>query len=96
MGNNQIMLLQFPLTYYFFASTWDTSQQEPDANKMYCVGCQEQIYPEHKELLVDSFLALRETDTEKISGVRTRLAALVNEGSAGRPGVLGATFFLTG
>ena len=24
MGNNQLMLLQFPRTYYFFATAWDT------------------------------------------------------------------------
>jgi hypothetical protein len=92
MGNNQIMLLQFPLTYYFFASTWDTANKNLTQQDV-LHGVSEQIYPEHKELLVDSFLALRETDTEKISGVRTRLAALVNEGSAGRAGVLARYMF---
>jgi len=92
MGNNQIMLLQLPLTHYFFASTWDSANKKKKQEDV-LLEASEQIYPEHKELLVDSFLALRETDPEKINLTRTRLAALVNEGNMGRPGAIGRYLF---
>jgi hypothetical protein len=92
MGNNQIMLLQFPLTYYFFASTWDAANKKRSEEDI-LLAASEQIYPEHKELLADSFLALRETDPDKIRATSARLAALVNEGNTGRPGVIGRYLF---
>jgi hypothetical protein len=92
MGNNQIMLLQFPLTYYFFASTWDAANKKRSEEDI-LLAASEQIYPEHKELLADSFLALRETDPDKIRATSARLAVLVNEGNTGRPGVIGRYLF---
>jgi hypothetical protein len=92
MGNNQVMLLQFPRTYYFFASTWDSSNKKRSEEDI-LLAASEQIYPEHKELLVESFLALRETDPDKIRATSARLAALVSAGNTGRPGVLGRYLF---
>lgn len=92
MGNNQVMLLQFPRTYYFFASTWDSASKKRSQEDI-LLAASEQIYPEHKKLLVDSFLALRETDPDKIRSTSARLAALVMAGNAGRPGVLGRYLF---
>jgi hypothetical protein len=92
MGNNQIMLLQLPLTYYFFASTWDSLNKKQTQEEI-LLRASEQIYPERKELLADSFLALRETDPDKVAATRARLAALVNEGKMGRPGVIGRHLF---
>jgi hypothetical protein len=92
MGNNQIMLLQLPLTYYFFASTWDSANKKRTQEEI-LLGASEQIYPERKELLVDSFLALRETDPDKIAATRSRLAVSLNEGNMGRPGVIGRHLF---
>ncbi len=92
MGNNQIMLLQFPLTYYFFASTWDIKARD-QKQKDVLLDASEQLYPEHKELLVESFLALRGSDAEKIEATRARLAELVSTGNLGRSGVIGRHLF---
>jgi hypothetical protein len=92
MGNNQIMLLQLPLTYYFSASTWDNANKKRTQEEI-LLAASEQIYPESKELLMDSFLALRETDPDKIAATRYRLALSLSEGNIGRPGVIGRHLF---
>jgi hypothetical protein len=52
-----------------------------------------QLYPDQKELIADSFLALRETDPEHIHSVLTRLETVLQEKTAGRPGALGRFLF---
>jgi hypothetical protein len=92
MGNNQTMLLQFPRTYFFFTSLWDSEykkHKEEDVLK----EVSEQIYPDQKELLVESFLALKQTDPEKINIAIAHLEKLVNAGDAGRPGAIGRYLF---
>ena len=65
MGNNQLMLLQFPRTYYFFATAWDKDyENRPEPDVMLDLAAQ--LYPDHKQLIADSFLALRETDSDRI------------------------------
>jgi Glycosyl hydrolase family 67 N-terminus len=92
MGNNQLVLLQFPRTFYFFATAWDTEyEKHPEAAVMRDLSAQ--LYPEHADLIADSFLALRETDPERIRAVIDPLEKLVREGSAGRPGALGRYLF---
>jgi hypothetical protein len=51
-----------------------------------------QLYPDHKQLIADSFLTLRETDSERIAATLTRLEEMVQKG-AGRPGALGRLLF---
>jgi hypothetical protein len=91
-GNNQIMLLQFPLTHYFFSTAWDNSYVDTgETQNLQAVA--EQIYPEHSQLLVEAFLALRESDPEKIVVVRSQLDSLVQQKALGRPGVLSHHLF---
>jgi hypothetical protein len=92
MGNNQTMLLQFPRNYYFFNRLYDTEykkHKEEDVLK----EVSEQIYPDQKELLVESFLALKQTDPQKINITIARLEKLMTAGNAGRPGPLGRYVF---
>jgi hypothetical protein len=92
MGNNELMLLQFPRTYYFFASAWDSEYKkrlEPEVLH----DLSEQLYPEQKGLIADAFLALRERNPEPINIALARLEKLISEGNAGRPGAIGRYLF---
>jgi hypothetical protein len=92
MGNNQLMLLQFPRTYYFFMTAWDKEyEKHPEQDVM--LDLAGQLYPNHKELIADSFLALRETDSERINAILANLGKMVQSGDGGRPGALGRLLF---
>jgi hypothetical protein len=92
MGNNQLVLLQFPRTYYFFATAWDMKyESRPETAVMHDLA--EQLYPEHKDLIANAFLALRETDPERIRAALTPLEELIQQGNAGRLGALGRYLF---
>jgi hypothetical protein len=92
MGNNQLMLLQFPRTYYFFATAWNQEyESRPEAEVL--LDLAEQLYPEQRSLIADSFLALRETDAERINSVLSRLRDQVQKGGLGRAGTLGRKLF---
>jgi hypothetical protein len=92
MGNNQLMLLQFPRTYYFFEIAWNKDyEKRPEPEVM--LDLAEQLYPDHKQLIADSFLALRETDAERINPILASLGKMVQAGDGGRPGALGRLLF---
>jgi hypothetical protein len=92
MGNNQLMLLQFPRTYYFFETAWN-KEYEGHSEKDVMLDLGEQLYPDQKELIADSFLALRETDSDRIDSTLKRLSEMLQSHSAGRPGALGRLLF---
>jgi hypothetical protein len=91
MGNNQLMLLQFPRTYYFFETAWNREyEKRPEAEVMLDLAAE--LYPDHKQLIADSFLALRDTDSERINAKLADLEKMLHDG-AGRPGPLGRLLF---
>jgi hypothetical protein len=91
MGNNQLMLLQFPRTFYFFETAWDNEyEKRPETEVMLDLAAE--LYPDHKQLIADSFLALGETDSERITATLTRLDSMIHEG-AGRSGAIGRLLF---
>ncbi len=91
MGNNQLMLLQFPRTYYFFETAWNSEyEKRPEAEVMADLAAQ--LYPDHKQLIADSFLALRDTDSVRITVMLSGLEQMLHEG-ADRPGPLGRLLF---
>ena len=92
MGNNQLMLLQFPRTYYFFATAWNKEyENHPEPEVM--LDLAEQLYPDHKQLIADSFLALRETDADRINPTLASLGKMVQSGDGGRAGAIGRLLF---
>ena len=92
MGNNQLMLLQFPRTYYFFETAWNKEyENHPEPEVM--LDLAEQLYPDHKQLIADSFLALRETDSDRINPTLASLGKMVQSGDGGRPGAIGGSYF---
>lgn len=92
MGNNQLMLLQFPRTFYFYETAWEHGyRNEPEEKVLHELA--RQLYPEQENVIAESFLALRERNAEKIGATLGRLEALVQKGDAGRPGALGRYLF---
>jgi hypothetical protein len=92
MGNNELMSLQFPRTFYFFNTAWDTeykNRQEPEV----LLELATQLYPDHKKLIADSFSGLREADPDKIHATLKQLTELVKSGNAGHPGSIGRFLF---
>ncbi len=88
MGNNQITVLQFPMTFYFFESTWDKARRN-DSQEDVLLGVSQQLYPEHAQLLRDALLALYEVDVRKIENARSLLQELISRNDVGRMGALG-------
>jgi hypothetical protein len=92
MGNNQIMVLQLPRTDYFFATAWTLQKQSTDLLKV-LNEVAEHTYPEQKQVLIESFLALQGTDPAKIKQAETNLRTVVEQKRMGRPGVLARYLF---
>src|SRR6185369_1830160 len=88
MGNNQLMVLQFPRTFYFFATAWDKSY-EKQSERQTLLDLAAQLYPDHSESLADAFLALREDDVIRINSALNGIDKLLEGDNAGRPGTLG-------
>jgi hypothetical protein len=92
MGNNELMQLQFPRTFYFFNTAWNHEyEKRPEPEVLQELA--EQLYPDQKQLIAESFLGLQENDPEKINAIVARLQKLVHDGIAGRPGPIGRFLF---
>ena len=92
MGNNELMQLQFPRTFYFFNTAWDREYEqrlEPEV----LLDLARELYPDHKQLIAESYMDLRENDPGKIDATLTRLEKVIQGGSAGRPGPIGRFLF---
>jgi len=92
MGNNQCPLLQFPRTYYFLTTAWDYEYRNRNQTDV-LLEVSGHLYPEHKRLIADCFMALDETDPLKIITLREQLESLINQGKLGRLGVFGRKLF---
>ena len=92
MGNNELLSLQFPRTYYFFSGAWDTEYLKKPQEQV-LLDLSAQLYPNRTQLIADSFQALREADPHKIDIILNRLGKLIAENDAGRPGAIGRFLF---
>jgi hypothetical protein len=90
MGNNELMLLQFPRSYYYMNSLWD-AQFRKRSEREALQEISRQLYPDEQEIMTDSFLALQEKDPEKIGVALARLEKL--PASQIRPGAIGRFLF---
>jgi len=52
-----------------------------------------ELYPEQQALIADCYLALKETEPDRVSILAHRLEALMAEDKLGRPGVFGRKLF---
>ncbi len=91
MGNNQLMLLQFPRTFYFFATAWDSSyESQPERDVLMDLATQ--LYPDQKDLIANAFLALSEDDPDRIDSNIGELKKMLTS-PAVRAGALGRFLF---
>jgi hypothetical protein len=91
MGNNELMLLQFPRSFYFMSKLWDAEfgkQSDEDVLR----GLSRLIYPSHDAELSAAFLALQERDTTKVSTALSGLSTILEDKDL-RPGALGRFVF---
>jgi hypothetical protein len=92
MGNNELMLLQFPRSYYFMNSLWDASFRKRGEREV-MQELAKDIYPDYQDTITDAFLALQEEDPEKIGVMLSPLQELLQAGNAVRAGALGRFLF---
>jgi hypothetical protein len=92
MGNEQTPLLQFPHVFYFTSAMFDAEYRYRSEKDILLDLC-EYLYPERRELIADCYLALRESDPEKIQTLADRLNDLVRENELGRLGLFGRKLF---
>ena len=92
MGNNELMLLQFPRSYYFMNSLWDVRFRKRGEREV-LQELAKDLYPDYQDTITDAFLALQEEDPEKIGVMLSRLKELLQAGNAVRAGALGRFLF---
>jgi hypothetical protein len=90
MGNNELMLLQFPRSYYYMNSLWDAHFRKR-SERQALQEISRHLYPDEQETITDSFLALQEKDPGKIVPALARLGKLTS--SQIRPGAIGRFLF---
>ncbi len=92
MGNVQTPLLQFP-NWFFFTSVMSDFDYRKRSESEVLLDLAECLYPEHKELIADSFSALKASDPGRIESLAGRLEDVLRKGGLKRLGVLGRKLF---
>jgi len=92
MGNNELMSLQFPRTFYFFNRAWDAGYRDRTEPEMLSELAR-QLYPDHQQVIAAAFRELREYDAGEIGQTLEELSKLVQGGNAGRVGAIGRYLF---
>jgi hypothetical protein len=92
MGNVQTPLLQFPDVYYFTSAMFDAEyRKRPE--KQVLLDLAGYLYPEHRQLIADCYLALNEQDPAKIQALADVLDKLIRENKLGSDGLFGRKLF---
>jgi hypothetical protein len=92
MGNIQTPLLQFPDEFYFTSAMFDAAYRdwsEPEVIQ----DLARLLHPEQQMLVADCFMAMKETDSAKISALADKLDDVVRNKMLGRPGAFGRKLF---
>ncbi len=92
MGNNELMSLQFPRTFYFFNRAWDAGYKDRNEPEVLSELAR-QLYPDHQQLIAAAFQGLRENDPKKIEPTLAEISKLVESGNAGHAGAIGRYLF---
>ena len=92
MGNVQTPLLQLPHFYFFTSSIWDLDYRKT-SEKDVLLELAGHLYPEHRQLVADCYLALKEPDPAKITALADQLDDLVRQDRLGRLGIIGRKLF---
>ncbi len=92
MGNNELMLLQLPRTFYFFETAWrlaSRTRTEPDILR----DLSERLYPDHADVIARAYEQLRAEDPASIRAATDALQSIIDGRNTGRPGALGRFLF---
>lgn len=92
MGNNELMMLQLPRTFYFFETAWhlpSKTRTEPDILR----DLAERLYPDHAPLIARAYEQLRADDTASIREAADALTAVISRRDPGRAGAIGRFLF---
>lgn len=92
MGNNELMSLQFPRTFYFFNRAWDTAYKDRSEPQVLSELAW-QLYPDHQQLIAAAFQKLRAEDPGEIEPTLAELSKLIQSGNIGREGAIGRYLF---
>jgi len=92
MGNVQTALLQFPHVY-FFTSAMSDAESCRRSEKEILEELAGHFYPEHRRLVADSFLALKEPDEAKVATLAEQLGDVIRDDRLGQSGVFGRKLF---
>jgi hypothetical protein len=92
MGNVQTPLLQFPNVYFHTMAMWDSDYRKRSEREV-LLDLARHLYPEHRQLLADCYLALKEPDPARVEAVANRLDNVVREDKLGRCGIFGRKLF---
>jgi hypothetical protein len=92
MGNNELMILQLPRTFYFYETAWNAaSKTRLEADVLRELA--ERLYPDHAPLVARAYERLRAKDPADIREVADALEALIERRDTGKPGALGRFLF---
>lgn len=92
MGNVQTPLLQFPNLFYFTSSMCDSNYANV-SEKDVLLEVSGYLFPDHRQLLANCYLALKEDDPARIEALVAQLDKIVRNNTLGRPGVFGRKLF---
>jgi hypothetical protein len=92
MGNNELMSLQLPRTFYFFNRAWDARYKEVSEPEVLS-DLARQLYPDHQQLIASAFEDLREDDPAKIAPTLTELSRLLDKHDTAVAGAIGRYLF---
>jgi len=92
MGNVQTPILQFPNVYFYTSAMFDIDYRRR-TEKDVLLDLAGYLYPEHKQLLADCYLAMKESDPSKIDSLVERLDGIVRENKLGVAGAFGRKLF---
>jgi len=92
MGNVQTPPLQFPHVYFYLTALWDL-ESRGKSERDTLLELAGFLYPEQRQLIADSWLALNELDVSKLEAAAGQLDNIVRQDKLGRPGVVGRHLF---
>jgi len=92
MGNNELMLLQLPRTFYFFETAWRLASKTRTEPDILC-ALAERLYPDHADVVARAYEQLRAADPASIRAAADALKTIIDGRNTGRPGALGRFVF---
>ncbi len=95
MGNNELLLLQFPRSFFFLNSLWDAKYRNTNERAV-LEDVARYLYPDHEQVIADAYLALQKKDIESIRAAISGLESMTKSSDSLRRGAIGRFLFPDG